>query len=370
MNKKEIRKIILFVSGFLGLYFLSTRFFILQEPFDSGTSLLRHYFLSHFLTSLLPAFLIAGAFSSFIDKDQVLKYLGGKTKKHLSYFVASFSGSILTVCSCTILPLFAGIRKRGAGLGPAITFLFSGPAINIVAVFLTVSILGFSLGVGRIFFAILLAVLAGLSMQFVFKEKGGQSEIKMEKEKSEVKKSFLFFLIFSLLGVIVIGGINMDVFLKRTILLTLFLIVLTIALFFIKRNELKKWISETWGFVQLLAPILIFGIFIAGFITPFLPPEKISGLVGENTLFANLIASVFGVFMYFSTLTEVPILEALINKGMDNGPALTLLLSGPSLSLPNLLVIRRILGNVKTITYMFFVIFYSAIAGLIFGNFY
>ncbi len=367
---KKIRKTLFFVLPFLVFFLLSKEFLIIEKSFDSGMSLLYHYFYKHFFVSLLPAFLIAGLISAFLDKDQILKYLGGKTKKYISYSIASFSGAILTVCSCTILPLFAGIKKRGAGLGPAITFLFSGPAINIVAVFLTVSVLGTKLGFGRIFFAIVISIITGLTMQFIYKEKGGESEIQLNKEKNEIKKIPLFILIFSLLGIIIVKGINVSIFLKNSIITLLLFIIFVVVLFFLKKENSKIWIKETLNFVKLLFPILFFGIFIAGFISPLLPPERISGLVGENTIFANFIASFFGVFLYFSTLTEVPILEILIKGGMNNGPAMALLLAGPSLSLPNLLVIRRILGNIKTITYASLVIFYSMIAGLIFGYFF
>ncbi len=369
MDKGEIKKIAFIVGGFLVLFFLPVDLPIFREAFFSAIDLLHNYARNHVLTSLLPAFFIAGAIAAFIKKEQILKYLGGGVKKYISYSVASVSGAILTVCSCTILPLFAGIRKNGAGLGPAIAFLFAGPAVNIVAVLLTFSVLGVEIALARLGFAFILAIITGLSMQAIFKEKSREAELVKEKKGENINQGLVVIFILLLLSVIIVNGMNIDVFLKSIILALLVLFVLGIALFGFKKQDSRKWMQESWKFVKTLAPVLFVGIFIAGFVMPLLPPEMIGGLVGSNSILANLTAALFGVFMYFSTLTEVPILSVLTERGMNQGPALALLLAGPSLSLPNLLVIRKILGNKKTLVYATLAGVYSAIAGLIFGTF-
>ncbi len=365
--KNQIKSVFTIIGGFLILFFLPIENNSFKEALFAGIELAHNYARWHVVTSLLPAFLVAGAISAFVRKEQILKYLGGDVKKYISYLVASFSGAVLTVCSCTILPLFAGIRKRGAGLGPATVFLIAGPAINVVAVLLTFSILGVSMGVARIFFALLMAIAVGASMQLIFKEKSFKESIVKETQENNVKGSTAFVFILLLLGVIVVGGLNVSVFLKNIVLLILVILISLTVFFGLKKDATKMWFNESWDFIKSLAPILFFGIFIAGFITPLLPPEIISNLVGQNSVSANLISSFFGVLMYFSTLTEIPIIDALIESGMNRGPALALLLAGPSLSLPKLLVVRTILGNKKMVTYALLSGFYAALAGFIFG---
>lgn len=334
----------------------------------SGINLLGEYAKQHVLTCLLPALFIAGAIAVFIKKEKVMKYLGHEAKKYVSYGVASVSGAILAVCSCTILPLFAGIRKRGAGLGPAITFLFAGPAINIAAIFLTMSVLGIKIGLARIFFTILISILAGLTMQFIFREKVEKEKlIIQETEESKISNIVLSAFFFMLVGVLVVNGLQINALLKYSLMSFFTLGVVFIVLFKFKNHSTKLWLEETWNFAKILLPLLFIGVFIAGFILPLFPQSLIENLFGQNNLIGNLIASVFGAFMYFSTLTEIPILQALIAKGMASGPALTLLLSGPSLSLPSMLVIRKFLGTKKTAVYVLIVIIYATIAGLIFG---
>ena len=334
----------------------------------SGINLLGEYAKQHMLTCLIPALFIAGAISVFIKKEKVMKYLGHEAKKYVSYGVASVSGAILAVCSCTILPLFAGIRKRGAGLGPAITFLFAGPAINIAAIFLTMSVLGMKIGLARMFFAILISILAGLTLQFIFREKVEKEKlIIQETEESKISNIVLSTFFILLLGVLVANGLQINPLFKYSLMGFFTLGVVLIVLFKFKNHSTKLWLEETWNFAKILLPLLFIGVFAAGFIMPLLPQSSIENLFGRNNLIGNLIASVFGAFMYFSTLTEIPILQALIAKGMASGPALALLLSGPSLSLPSMLVIRKVLGTKKTAVYVLIVIIYSTIAGLIFG---
>ncbi len=369
MNK-EIKIFILLAGLFLLFYFMPMESAFFTGAILSGFKLLNEYAREHVLTCLVPAFFIAGAISVFVKKDFVLKYLGGQAKKVVSYSLASVSGAILAVCSCTILPLFASIRKRGAGLGPAVTFLFSGPAINIAAIFLTLSVLGFNIGLARIISAVFLSILVGLSMQLIFKEKTEKGGLFMEEYKEiKIGKKVLIVFFAAMIGVLIVNGLQIDKLIKFGLMILLALTTAGIAIFKFHQETTKEWLKETWSFTKMLLPILFIGVFVAGFIMPFLPQELIEKVVGSNTITGNLLASVFGAFMYFSTLTEIPILQALIAKGMSQGPALALLLAGPSLSLPNMLVVRTVLGNKKTAVYMLLVIFYSTTAGLIFGSF-
>ncbi|MDZ7798688.1 MAG: permease [Patescibacteria group bacterium] len=368
MNK-EIKIFILLLGLFLLFYFMPMESAFFTGAILSGFKLLNEYAREHVLTCLLPAFFIAGAISVFVKKDFILKYLGGQAKKVVSYSLASVSGAILAVCSCTILPLFAGIRKRGAGLGPAITFLFSGPAINIAAMFLTLSVLGLNIGLARIISAIFLSILVGLSMHLIFREKTEAGGLYTEEYKEiKIGKKVLIVFFVAMIGVLIVNGLQIDKFLKFGLMILLALITAGIAIFKFHQETSREWLKETWSFTKMLLPILFIGVFVAGFIMPFLPQELIEKIVGSNSITGNFVASIFGAFMYFSTLTEIPILQALIAKGMHQGPVLALLLAGPSLSLPNMLVVRGVLGNKKTAVYVLLVVFYSTLAGLIFGG--
>jgi len=366
---KEKNTLALLIILFLGFYFMPTDSSLFNQSLSSAVFLLHDYARKHVLTCLVPAMFIAGAISIFVRKDAVLKYLGSESNVLLSYTIASVSGSILAVCSCTILPLFASIRKRGAGLGPATTFLFSGPAINIAAIFLTFSVLGFPIGLARVISAVGLSILVGISMELIFRERseGGKLYIQEGKVVSVTSQVLSVFFI-SLVMILVVNGLTIGQIPKYTIMGILTIVVAGIALLKFTREASKEWLNETWVFAKMLIPLLFIGVFIAGFIMPLLPQQLIEQIVGKNTISGNLIASIFGAFMYFSTLTEIPIMQALITKGMSNGPALALLLSGPSLSLPSMLVIRRVMGNKRTAVYVLLVIFYSTIAGLIFGS--
>lgn len=365
---KEKNFFLVLIGLFLFFYFMPIQSSWFNSSISNGLILLHEYAVLHILTCLVPAFFIAGAISVFVKKQAVLKYLGGNAKKIISYPVASISGTILAVCSCTVLPLFASIHKRGAGLGPGIAFLFSGPAINIAAIFLTASVLGFEIGLARAVSAVLLAGILGLTMAFLFKEKSEKKEIKMFKETEiNVSNKILLLFFISMILILVVNGLSIDKLLKFFLTGFFVLIVVLIALFKFEKQIRNKWFLETWRLSKLLIPFLFIGVFIVGFVTPLIPEKMIIDLVGENSFQANIIAALFGAFMYFSTLTEVPIMQALIEKGMHSGPALSLLLAGPSLSLPAMLVIKSVLGNKKTITYIFLVIVYSSIAGFIFG---
>lgn len=371
MEKKEYKIMFWMIFAFGVFYFVPYQSKWFETSVIGGVNLLNEYAKQHVLTCLIPALFIAGALGVFIKKDAVLKLLGAKTKKYISYSIASVSGAILAVCSCTILPLFAGIRQRGAGLGPAITFLFSGPAINVAAIFLTMSVLGYNIGFARIFFAVIISILVGISMMVIFREKVEEGKLFISEDKKvNLSKSVLSIFFISLIGILIVNGLQIEKLYKYLGMGVLALIIVLIAVYKFSKDLTKSWLEETWHFSKLILPILFVGVFVAGFVMPLLPEELITNLVGRNTFFSNFIATVFGAFMYFSTLTEIPILEGLIEKGMHSGPALALLLAGPSVSLPNMLVVKNILGVKKTVVYIVLVIFYSTIAGFIFGLFF
>ena len=333
--------------------------------FSSGIDALFDYLSAHVITCLVPAFFIAGGLAVFISAPAVLKYFGPQANKFLSYGVASVSGSILAVCSCTVLPLFAGIYKRGGGIGPATAFLFSGPAINILAITYSARLLGWDIGIARAGAAVFLAVVIGLIMAYLF-SKGAENQASPElftNEDSDDKPLWQTLLFFgSMVGILIFASAaNWPV----TIVL---LAALGLVLWrFFNIDEIKNWLKETWSFVKLITPWLIGGVFLAGVIKAVIPTDIITGAVGSSNLASNALASVFGAFMYFATLTEVPILKAFLELGMDKGPALALLLAGPALSLPSMLVIRKIMGNKRAFTYVGLVAVSSTFAGLIFG---
>ena len=369
MEKKEWNILIGIALVFGILYFMPSATDWFRISITSAFDLLHEYAKQHVLTCLVPALFIAGAISVFIKKEKVMKYLGYEAKQYVSYGVASISGAILAVCSCTILPLFAGIRKRGAGLGPAITFLFAGPAINIAAIFLTMSVLGLKIGLARVISAVSLSIIVGLSMQFIFREKPEKGKMLVQETKaSRISNKVLIAFFGLMIGVLVVNGLQISKTTKYLLMAIFTICVVGLVVWKFRDHVAKTWLEETWNFSKTILPLLFIGVFIAGFVMPLLPATLIQNLVGQNTILGNLIASIFGAFMYFSTLTEVPIIQALMAKGMNSGPALALLLAGPSLSLPCMLVLRKVLGTQKTAVYVGLVIAYSTIAGLIFGS--
>jgi uncharacterized membrane protein YraQ (UPF0718 family) len=338
-----------------------------SEILRGGWNALLEYLSAHVLTCLIPAFFIAGAIAVFVSQAAVLKYFGAQAKKVLAYSVASVSGTILAVCSCTILPLFAGIHKRGAGLGPAIAFLYSGPAINVLAIVYTARLLGFDLGLARAIGAIFFSIIIGLIMAFIWRKE----ELEKERNTSELilpqsekpKHEGITILYFAVLVGILIFGAAKKWLVTGILLLILFLILYR----WFKKDELKDWLYQTWDLGKKILPILLVGVFIAGMMKVLLPQQLVEHLVGGNGLRANFIASIFGAFMYFSTLTEVPIIRALTDLGMGRGPALALLLAGPALSLPNMIVIAGIMGIKKTTVYVSLVVVMATISGMTFG---
>lgn len=335
---------------------------------QGGADAFIDYLSAHVLTCLVPAFFIAGAIGVFVSQASVIKYFGAQAKKALSYCVASVSGTVLAVCSCTVLPLFSGIYQRGAGIGPATAFLYSGPAINILAIAYSARLLGLDLGIGRAVGAVLFSIVIGLIMAFLFrreeKEKLNQALTLGVPEGG--KRGYVLLIYFAaLVGILVFASQ------KMWILTAISFIVLLAALKrWYNREEIKEWLLATWGFVKLITPWLLIGVFVAGMIKTLVPETLIQKWLGGNSLRSNLIASVFGALMYFATLTEVPIIRAFLDMGMGRGPALALLLAGPALSLPSMIVIVRVMGVKKGMTYIFLVAIMSTIIGMIFGHYF
>lgn len=342
-----------------------------QAVLSGGWQALVDYVWNHTFTCLVPAFFIAGGIAAFVSKESVMKYFGPQANKFLSYSVASISGAILAVCSCTVLPLFGGIYRRGSGLGPAIAFLYSGPAINILAIVYTARLLGFEIGLARAVFAVLFAGAIGLTMSLIY-----------HKEEAEKKANFqsvvfatsgkgtdfhrLAFLVI-LVAILLTATSKLGNIYKLTLLGLEILFILYASLFWFERGEVKNWLSETWYLVKLITPVLLIGVFFAGVIKVILSPSLVAQFVGGNSLLANLTAAFSGALMYFATLTEVPIIKSLMDIGMGKGPALALLLAGPALSLPSMLAIQRIVGTKKTLSYVSLVVVFSTAVGMIFG---
>ncbi|HQQ19109.1 MAG TPA: permease [Exilispira sp.] len=346
------------------------------------------YVKAHILFCLIPAFFIAGAIMIFLNQETILKYLGPNSNKIVSYSIAAVSGSILSVCSCTVLPIFKGIYKKGAGLGPAISFLYSGPAINILAIILSFKVLGFKIGLARMFFAIFLSLIIGIFMQMIFKKDDEARNLDQDifKSLSNNRQSNtgkqVIFIALMILFLIFLNWTNSNGNVKLWDLIyrskwiissVLFLIIIILAISWFKKERINEWFVATRDFALQILPLLFVGIIISGFLfgrngsQALISNKWISSLVGGNSLQANLISSVSGALMYFATLTEIPILQGLLSNGMGQGPALALLLAGPSVSLPSILIIWGELGAKKTICYVLFVILFSALAGWLFG---
>jgi len=427
-SKKELKIFAWILGLFLFAYFMP----IGSERFDNALleafELTKWYAQEHVLLCLVPAFFIAGVIAVFVSQGAVIKYFGAGAKKWKAYLIASLSGTILAVCSCTILPLFSSIHKRGAGLGPAITFLYSGPAINILAIILTARILGFDLGIARIIGAVVFSVIIGIIMSLLYRkeekrraEKMDFPDIKEERPlwqtsyhffvlvlilvfanwgKPDTSEGFMYWLwaykwqITAFFGLMFIYSLIKILKMKPLFVALAAIPVIATALIFpgqplipfviavigltiltmITPGESQEWLRESWGFTKQIMPLLAIGVLIAGLLLGtvdgegIIPSEWVSSLVGGNSLFSNFFASIFGSFMYFATLTEIPIIQGLLNNGMGQGPALALLLAGPALSLPNMLVIRSVIGTQKTIVYVILVSIMATISGLIYGT--
>lgn len=442
-TKKEL-KILVWIAVIFGVvFFLPIESITFNTAVDATFDLAKWYAREHVVLCLLPAFFIAGVISVFVSQGSVLKYFGANAKKWLSYSVAAVSGTILAVCSCTVLPLFSSIHKRGAGLGPAIAFLYSGPAINILAIILTARVLGFEMGVARVIGAVSFSVLIGVAMSLIYrKEEKAKREDQMNlippPEKRPIWQTsfhfftlvlilvfanwgapssgdtstawyhiwlykwyitgfFSLFLAWSLIYILkinwrwvmasivatTVAALLSDYFIanpKLSVLVPMLVGIAALSILTLRDKndpDNKEWTLAAWGFAKQIMPLLAVGVISAGFllgsthdgqtIAGVIPNEWITALVGGNSVFSNFFASVLGAFMYFATLTEVPILQGLIASGMGKGPALALLLAGPALSLPSMLVIRGVMGTQKTVVYVLLVVVFSTIAGLLYG---
>ena len=430
--KSEHIKLATIVAVFAVCFWLPVGVERFNQALMESLHLVRWYAREHVILCLVPAFFIAGAIGVFVSQAAVMKYLGAQAKKIVAYSVASVSGVILAVCSCTVLPLFSGIYRMGAGLGPATTFLYSGPAINVLAIVLTARILGIELGVARAVGAIIFGIIIGLLMHLIFrKEEKQKTDQQMVMPEAEVSRplwqNVLYFA--SMVGILLFAnwgkpedatGIWAAIYSAKWVLTGGFAvafavilvvwfqqkwwtvlagaipvviaailfpeepmipfvvgaIALSLILFSSATEESKDWLDQTWGFAKQILPLLLIGVLVAGLLLGrpgnegLIPAEWVHAAVGGNSLQANFIASFIGAFMYFATLTEVPIIQGLIDNGMGNGPALALLLAGPALSLPNMLVIRSVLGNKKTAVFIVLVVIMATICGMIFGAFY
>jgi len=431
--KRELRIFTIIAAVFLFAYLVPFSGPTVRDAVMESLFMLQEYAREHVLLCLVPAFFIAGAIAVFISQASVIKYLGGKAKKVVAYGVGAVSGAILAVCSCTVLPLFAGIYKRGAGLGPAIAFLYSGPAINILAIILTGRILGIKFGLARALGAIVFAFVIGLAMQFLFrKEEAQKQEAAMAAPVPEDGKPIWKTAIPVALMILILvfanwgkpGSVSVETTAGETIVATragetsdellvkltgtesitgiakseiasiryapspytliygsrfyitgAFLLVLAVLMIrWYSKDEALEWGGSTWSYAKLILPYLFGGVLIAGFLlgrpghTALIPPEWIANAVGGNSWLSNLVASVAGALMYFATLTELPIVQGLQGSGMGDGPALALLLAGPALSLPNMLVIRKVLGTKKTLAYVLLVVVAATLTGKLFGT--
>ena len=430
--KSEWKSLSLITAVFILCFYLPVEYLQdskrLNDSFWEALYLVRWYAQEHVLLCLIPAFIIAGAISVFISQGAVMKYLGVNANKLLAYSVASVSGTLLAVCSCTVLPLFAGIYKRGAGLGPAVAFLYSGPAINVLAIVMTAKVLGAELGIARAIGAIIFSIVIGLLMSLIFRReeqaKAAADLIMPDDEENRPlwQNAAFFFVMVAILvfanwgkpieatgfwqllyagkwwltgffGIVFAVLLVLWFDLKALWVALIAVIVAIVAAVFPQQplaafaaavigftlltssaqDEAGDWFSASWEFAKLILPLLLMGVIIAGFLLgrpgheALIPSAWITQTVGGNSLSANFIASFAGAFMYFATLTEVPILQGLIGNGMGQGPALALLLAGPALSLPNLLVIRTVMGNAKTLVFLLLVVVMATISGLFFG---
>jgi uncharacterized protein len=388
---KERNKLLLIVAVFAAAYYVPWSHPVIRQSGLEAFLMLQEYAREHVLTCLIPAFFIAGAIAVFVSQASVLKYFGAQAGKILSYSVAAVSGTILAVCSCTVLPLFAGIYTRGAGIGPATAFLYSGPAINVLAITMTAKILGWQLGLARAVGAVVFAVTTGLLMALIFRKDdaartAGQIYVPDAQDSGRTLFQETVYLLTMVLILVFAAfakpapgstGLWPAIFAAKWIITIALLIILGFMLkAWFTIDECKSWVESTWGFMKQIFPLLAGGVLVAGFMLgrpghPALIPEQwVQALLGGNSLWANLIASVAGAVMYFATLTEVPILQGLLGSGMGQGPALALLLAGPALSLPNMLVIGSVMGVKKTAVFCGIIVVMSTIAGMAYGAFF
>lgn len=386
LEKSQIKKLLLLILAFLIFYFMPENLGRVSTGLDEAVLMMGDYAREHVLLCLVPAFFIAGAISVFVKSDSVMRYMGAAAPLVVAYAMGAISGTVLAVCSCTVLPIFVGIYMRGAGLGPAIAFLYSGPAINVIAITMTTRVLGFEIGVARLIGAISMSVIIGLIMAFLFrKEEKARMEsfVSMQKDEEPIALWRISLLISSMVGFLIFAnfghpglenGILYAIFSAKWYLAGFFFITTTLsALLLFNKKLLGEWIKSTLDYTLQVTPFLFIGVLTAGFLLgrpgheALIPSAWIEGLLGGNSLFANLFAALSGAMMYFATLTEVPILQGLMGSGMGDGPALALLLAGPALSLPSILVISKAIKWKKTLAFVGLVVLFSTLAGVIFG---
>jgi len=342
----------------------------------SGASSLLDYLSGHVVQSLVPAFLVAGAIAAFLKKEAILKYFGPTASKWIAYPLASISGTVLAVCSCTILPLFSGIYRKGSGIGPATTFLYAGPAINILAIIYTAQVLGYDIGVARAMGAVISGVAIGLLMAAIFKkdEEGAEKRTPLVSRNVAIegdKPKWVVTSFFALMvAILVVAASQLELALKMIALYILTVALAIILIYKFQREEVTEWGHETWDLTKKIMPILIGGAFLVGFIAYFLPPETFRPYLGDNSVPSVLLASFLGSILYMPTLLEVPIIGTTFGYTagvMAGGPALALLLSGPTISIPSLIVLYKMIGAKKTTVYFFLVAGVSALIGLVYG---
>ncbi len=336
----------------------------------SGLAAIYDYIVAHTLFCLIPAFFIAGAMAALIPKDKLLPYLGKDSPKHIAYPIAVVAGLLLAVCSCTVLPLFAGIRKGGAGIGPAIAFLYTAPATNILAILYTGSLIGWDFALARIMFSVAFAVAIGFIISKIadhYETKGDADAFTKRADGTDARR--LVYLFAALLGILLVGTRISEDFIKYPLVVGLIILTGWISSRYFSREEVGSWMDETWGFTKTIAPLLLIGVFASGVISEVMPPDLIPAYVGQNSLLAVVIPVVFGIFVYFPTLVEVPMARMFLDLGMAKGPLLAYMLADPVISLPSILVVRKIMGNKETAVYVLLIFFFTVFAGLFAGRF-
>jgi uncharacterized membrane protein YraQ (UPF0718 family) len=378
---EDAARLLWMIGFFVAAYSIPFRSPRISGAVIEALLMLQEYAREHVLFCLVPALFIAGAIGSFVSQDAVISHFGPGARKMTAYIVAAVSGTVLAVCSCTVLPLFAGIYKRGAGLGPAVTFLYSGPAINVLAIILTARILGWEMGLARTLGAVLFAIVIGLIMAFLYRDEEQRRPRDHGGEDVNLVRNAGFLcvlvlvLVFAAWGKPGEEGFWLRVYgLKWHLTLVLLLILSYMLRNWFSPDERMTWLQATWEFAKQILPMLFAGVLIAGALmgrpgedAGLIPARVVAPLLGGNSLLANLTASLLGALMYFATLTEVPIIQGLLGLGMGKGPALALLLAGPALSLPSMLVLWSVLGTKKTLTFVLLVVLMATVAGMIFG---
>jgi uncharacterized membrane protein YraQ (UPF0718 family) len=387
---RERTKLLILLAVFGVAYFLPVESPRVQGAFLEGLYLLKDYARRHVLLCLVPAFFIAGAIGHFVRQEAVMRYLGARAKRPVAYGVASVSGTILAVCSCTVLPLFAGIYKRGAGLGPAIAFLYSGPAINVLAIILTARVLGFQMGLARAVGAVAFSVVIGLLMAALFRREeaerqangpdpfadAGAESARHPWQDAAFLATMVAILVFANWGASneAVGPFAAVYRIHWHLTVALLALLIWMMARWYRREELSAWVDSTWTFAKQITPLLFAGILVSGWLmgrpgvdAGLIPSSWVAAVVGGNSWGANFLSSLVAAFLYFATLTEIPILQTLLGSGMGQGPALALLLAGPALSLPSMLVINSYLGPRKTIAYISLVVVMATLTGWLYG---